>query len=158
MEYVFIDDPVSSLDENHLIMLAVDLAQLIKSSKSKLKFIITTHNPLFFNVLHNELKADKYILNKHEDNLYSLTKQNDSPFSYHIYLKEEIEKAIENNAVQKYHFIFLRNILEKTATFLEYEKWSELLPESDDGRPNPYEQELPIFTAIQATQAKKLPN
>ena len=47
LEYVFIDDPVSSLDENHLIELAVDLAQLIKSNESVIKFIITTHNPLF---------------------------------------------------------------------------------------------------------------
>ncbi|EHD1543293.1 anticodon nuclease, partial [Escherichia coli] len=37
LEYVFIDDPVSSLDDNHLIELAVDLAGLIKSSKSTLK-------------------------------------------------------------------------------------------------------------------------
>jgi wobble nucleotide-excising tRNase len=34
LEYVFIDDPVSSLDENHLIELAVNLAGLIKSSQS----------------------------------------------------------------------------------------------------------------------------
>lgn len=47
LEYVFIDDPVSSLDENHLIELAVDLAYLIKSNKSDIRFIITTHNPLF---------------------------------------------------------------------------------------------------------------
>lgn len=58
LEYVFIDDPVSSLDENHLIELAVDLAQLIKSNNSDVKFIITTHNPLFYNVLHNELNSD----------------------------------------------------------------------------------------------------
>ena len=47
LKYVFIDDPVSSLDENHLIELAVNIAELIKSSQSGLKFIITTHNPLF---------------------------------------------------------------------------------------------------------------
>lgn len=47
LEYVFIDDPVSSLDENHLIELAVNLAGLIKTSQSTdLKFIITTHSPL----------------------------------------------------------------------------------------------------------------
>jgi hypothetical protein len=51
LEYVFIDDPVSSLDENHLIELAVNLASLIKSSQSQLKFIVTTHSPLFYNVL-----------------------------------------------------------------------------------------------------------
>lgn len=60
LEYIFIDDPVSSLDENHLIQLAVDLAQTIKSSKSnKLKFIITTHNPIFYNVLFNEFRSGK---------------------------------------------------------------------------------------------------
>ncbi len=55
LEYVFIDDPVSSLDENHLIELAVNLAGLIKLSQSDLKFVVTTHSPLFYNVLFNEL-------------------------------------------------------------------------------------------------------
>ena len=54
LEYIFIDDPVSSLDDNHLIELAVNLADLIKSSESEVKFIVTTHNPLFYNVLFNE--------------------------------------------------------------------------------------------------------
>jgi len=34
LAYVFVDDPVSSLDENHLIELAVNLAGLIKSSQT----------------------------------------------------------------------------------------------------------------------------
>jgi len=142
LEYVFIDDPVSSLDENHLIELAVDLAQLIKSSKSELKFIITTHNPLFYNVLHNEFKKDtfkKYLLKKHEDGEYELVPQpNDSPFSYHLYLKAELEKAIETGQLNKYHFNFLRNILEKTSTFLGYQNWADLLPQTEGTR-NPYE-------------------
>ena len=54
LEYIFIDDPVSSLDDTHLIELAVNIAELIKVSTSELKFIITTHNPLFYNVLFNE--------------------------------------------------------------------------------------------------------
>ena len=33
LEYIFIDDPVSSLDENHLIELAVNIAELISSSQ-----------------------------------------------------------------------------------------------------------------------------
>ncbi|MBC7877259.1 MAG: AAA family ATPase [Anaerolineales bacterium] len=144
LEYVFIDDPVSSLDENHLIELAVDLAQLIKSSRSELKFIITTHNPLFYNVLHNEfkdVKFKKYLLNKHDNGEYDLVPQpkNDSPFSYHLYLKAELEKAIETGQLHKYHFNFLRNILEKTSTFLGYENWGNLLPTTGDGKPNPYE-------------------
>ena len=143
LEYVFIDDPVSSLDDNHLIELAVDLARLLKSSKSDLKFIITTHNPLFYNVLHNEFKKGtykKYILKKDDEGSYELVsnQNNDSPFSYHLYLIQEIEKAIETEQLKKYHFNFLRNILEKTATFLGYDNWGELLPKMEDGRVNPY--------------------
>lgn len=142
LEYVFIDDPVSSLDENHLIELAVDLAQLIKKSKSDVRFMITTHNPLFYNVLHNELKKDtfkKYLLKKQEDGEYDLVVQpNDSPFSYHLYLKTELGKAIEKGQLHKYHFNFLRNILEKTSTFLGYQGWAELLPQTEEA-PNPYE-------------------
>lgn len=133
LEYVFIDDPVSSLDENHLIELAVNLAGLIKSSKSNLKFIITTHSPLFYNVLYNELNSKAcYLLERFEDGTFALLdKHGDSnkSFSYHLYLKQTLEKAIAENTVQKYHFTLLRNLYEKTASFLGYPKWSELLPD-----------------------------
>lgn len=87
LKYIFIDDPVSSLDDNHLIELAVNLAQLIKKAPSSLKFIITTHNPLFYNVLYNEFSKGKaYVLNKYEDGKFELQDQgNDSPFSYHLF-------------------------------------------------------------------------
>lgn len=139
LEYVFIDDPVSSLDENHLIELAVNLAGLIKSSTPSLKFIITTHSPLFYNVLYNELGLNKqgkkdgcYLLERLDDGQFSLNvKYGDSntSFSYHLYLKHILEKAIAENSVQKYHFTLLRNLYEKTASFLGYPKWSELLPD-----------------------------
>ena len=131
LEYVFIDDPVSSLDENHLIELAVNLAGLIKSSTSDLKFIVTTHNPLFYNVLFNELKNKAcYMLERLEDGTFSLTeKQGDSnkSFSYHLYLKQTLEQAIAENNVQKYHFTLLRNLYEKTSNFLGYNQWADLL-------------------------------
>lgn len=133
LEYIFIDDPVSSLDENHLIELAVNLTDLIKSSKSNLKFIVTTHSPLFYNVLYNELNSKLcYLLERFDDGTFSLDeKHGDSnkSFSYHLYLKQTIEKAIAENNVQKYHFTLLRNLYEKTASFLGYPKWSELLPD-----------------------------
>lgn len=142
LKYVFIDDPVSSLDDNHLIELAVNIAELIKSSLSDLKFIVTTHNPLFYNILFNEFNnADprygykpkysvKRRLEKLDDGTFLLKDSKDSPFSYHLSLLAELEKAIdpESGNIQKYHFNFLRNILEKTSTFLGYNKWEELLP------------------------------
>lgn len=133
LEYVFIDDPVSSLDENHLIELAVSLSTLIKYSASSVKFIISTHNPLFYNVLYNELSASSgSILKRYEDGSFDLEeKRGDSnkSFSYHLHLKQTIEQAIAENRVQKYHFTLLRNLYEKTATFLGYPRWSDLLPD-----------------------------
>lgn len=135
LEYIFIDDPVSSLDDTHLIELAVNISELIKSSTSDLKFIITTHNPLFYNVLFNEFhrikKTKKWILEKLNDGTFSVNElENDSPFSYHLFLLAELEKAIQpTGEIKKFHFNFLRNILEKTSTFLGYNKWEELLPQ-----------------------------
>lgn len=132
VKYVFIDDPVSSLDDNHLIELAVNLALIIKKSTG-LKFIISTHSPLFYNVLYNELGLKTgYILNKLNDGTFDLIeKKGDSnkSFSYHLFLKQTIQEAIDNNAIQKYHFTLLRNLYEKTANFLGYPRWSELLPD-----------------------------
>jgi hypothetical protein len=134
LEYVFIDDPVSSLDENHLIELAVNLAALIKAAPAELKFIITTHSPLFYNVLHNELNGKTcYLLERFEDGSFAMTEKNgdsNQSFSYHLYLKQTLEKAIAENQIQKYHFTLLRNLYEKTASFLGYPRWSELLPDN----------------------------
>ena len=162
LEYVFIDDPVSSLDDNHLIHLAVDLAQLIKSNKSNIKFIITTHNPIFFNVLCNEFGSDdktgdyswkskwfsKSRLEKNEDGSLDLVDQpNDSPFAYHLHLMSQLEEAIKSGQIEKYHFNLLRNILEKTATFLGYKRWEHLLPTVDGGLPNPNAKRIVNFSS-----------
>lgn len=146
LEYVFIDDPVSSLDENHLIELAVDLAGLIKASPLGLKFVITTHSPLFYNVLHNELALKKhgkkdgcYLLERLEDGTFDLSvKYGDSNknFSYHLHLKQTLEQAIATDQVQRYHFALLRNLYEKTASFLGYPQWSELLPDDKQAYSN----------------------
>jgi hypothetical protein len=159
LKYVFIDDPVSSLDENHLIELAVNLAKLVKSSSAGLKFIITTHNPLFYNVLSNEFnnklskdpneetiewiyrpgESEKSRLDKNADGTFVLTKlDRKTPFSYHLLLLSEIREVIRDNQIKKYHFNFLRNILEKTTIFLGRDKWESLLPKGSDGNPDPF--------------------
>lgn len=83
--------------------MAVDLAQIIKKSDSDLKFIITTHSPLFYNVLYNEIgNKDCYMLAKYENGSYDLDiKFGDSNknFSYHHYLINTIKQAIENNTI-----------------------------------------------------------
>ncbi|MFN7663103.1 MAG: anticodon nuclease [Alphaproteobacteria bacterium] len=150
LEYVFIDDPVCSLDENHLIELAVNLAGLIKSSQSDLKFIITTHSPLFYNVLHNELNNKAcYLLERLEDGTFGLTeKHGDSnkSFSYHLYLKQILEQAIADNQIQKFHFTLLRNLYEKTSNFLGYKQWTDLL-ETAPGDKDSYLKRIITFSS-----------
>ncbi|MFM5063221.1 AAA family ATPase [Aeromonas veronii] len=159
IKYVFIDDPVTSLDDNHLIELAVDLAKLVKSSTADLKFIITTHNPLFYNVLSNEFSnklakepktnpvvwlyrpgnSMKFRLDKKTGEEFLLTElERKTPFSYHLFLLSEIRTAISDHQIMKYHFGFLRNILEKTATFLGHDSWENMLPKDTDGNPDPF--------------------
>ena len=172
LEYVFIDDPVSSLDDNHLIELAVDLATLIKSNSSDIKFIISTHNPLFFNVLCNELGSNdnshsptwrgkwfsKSRLEKSDDGRYELVAQpNDSPFSYHLHLLTLLEEVIKSGQIEKYHFNLLRNILEKTATFLGYKRWEHLLPKTSGDSPNPYAQRIVNFSSHSKHAAEEVP-
>lgn len=131
LKYVFIDDPVTSLDENHLIELAVHLAALIKRAPEGLKFVITTHNPLFYNVLFNELNGKAcYMLEKLEDGTFKLdAKHGDAnrSFSYHLYLRRVLAEAIDQDKIERFHFMFLRNLYEKTAAFLGYQNWGDLL-------------------------------
>ena len=150
LEYVFIDDPVSSLDDTHLIELAVNIATLIKSSQSEIKFIIATHNPLFYNVIYNELnnkdsrynykpKFEKYLLEKFDDGKLLLTSNlNDSPFSYHMHLLSILKEVAVSDNIEKYHFNLLRNILEKTATFLGHKHWGNLITKTELGDKEPY--------------------
>lgn len=169
LEYVFIDDPVSSLDDNHLIDLAVSLASIVKNSTyingNGLKFVITTHNPLFYNILFNEFNNDlektlpngdsikvykrdhskKYRLIREADGTFLLKDSDDHPFSYHLFLLSELQRAIKENNVEKYHFNFLRNILEKTATFLGYKSWEKTLVKLD-GNPESFIRCLNLFS------------
>lgn len=132
LQYIYIDDPVSSLDENHLMQLAVDLASLIKKSTSPIKFIISTHETAFYNFLHNELNSKScFLLESSEDKTVSLVDKNgdsNTSFFYHLDLKRQLESAILMDNIQRQHFILIRNLYEKTASFLGYPKWSQLLP------------------------------
>lgn len=172
LEYVFIDDPVSSLDENHVIELAVDLAELIRSNESDVKFVISTHNPVFYNVLCNELGSDdrsrrpnwrgrwfsKSRLERTEDGRHELVSQpNDSPFAYHLHLLSHLRTVIEAGQIEKYHFSLLRNVLEKTATFLGHKRWEHLLPQLGDGRPNPYAKRILNFSSHSKHSADEVP-
>lgn len=134
IKYIFIDDPISSLDDNHAIDIALELKRIIGDSKNEdLRFIISTHHALFYNVLHTEMtKAKKFWFSKNEDKYLIIElENNETPFGYHLMLKDELKRAIENNTIKRYHFNLMRNLLEKTAHFLGYNSWKDLINEED---------------------------
>jgi len=133
-EYIIIDDPVSSIDDNKIVTMAIQLIETVHSSKNnKLKFLITTHHALFYNVFFNsfretkEYKPYKCVLSRDGKKLKLEDQRDDSPFGYHFVVKDEIQKAIETNTVKKYHFNLFRNLLEKTANFLGYNNWADCI-------------------------------
>ena len=139
-KYIYIDDPISSLDDNNIIDSAIFLKDVIaKSENTDLKFILSTHQPLFYNVLYNEIRFERrikktcfYVMKKEIENndeiKYILTDvEKDSPFGYHLKVREELRRAVDSGRVEKFHYALLRNLLEKTATFLGYSRWEEVL-------------------------------
>lgn len=77
--------------------------------------------------IEKKKNVDKYIFEKVEDKYYLVKQNGDSPFGYHLAIKNEIREVIKNNRIKKYHFTLFRNILEKTATYLGYKEWSNLI-------------------------------
>lgn len=135
VKYVYIDDPISSLDEHNAIAVANHLAQLLKRPDSKLKTVISTHHTLFFNVLSNELgKARKYFVSKNSSNIgYVLREETgDTPFFHHVAALAELYQAAQEDRLFTHHFNMLRTILEKTASFHGHKSFSVCIKKEED--------------------------
>ena len=161
IEYIIIDDPVSSMDDTRIITMALELIELLKKIQN-LKILITTHHCLFFNIMYHK-QQDRWkqynaILLKLEDGTLEIKSQDgDSPFSYHTLLIEEIQKAIKDNNVQKYHFNLFRAVLEKTKNFLGYaQNWSCLL--DDNGNKDKLTKLLNLYShnSLSEIEAKQI--
>ncbi len=136
VKYFYIDDPISSLDDNNAIAVATDLTKLLKQENNKVKTVISSHHGLFFNVMCNELKKKShktYFLhcNKESDE-YSLRATTDTPFFHHVAMLSEIQKASESDKLYTHHFNMLRSILEKTATFFGFDDFSDCIHGVED--------------------------
>lgn len=141
VKYLYIDDPISSLDDNNAIAVASHLAQLLKS-QSNIKAVISSHHTLFFNVMWNELNEERkkfhpYFLSADADtNGYNLRYTKDTPFFHHIALLKQLHEAAESDNLYTYHFNILRNLLEKTAAFHGFKNFSACIkkePNDPDG-------------------------
>jgi len=137
VKYVYIDDPISSLDENNAIAVGHHLTQLLKEESNPLKTVISSHHTLFFNVMVNEFRnqltgrnksAEKYFLSKNnKTGKYFLKGTSDTPHFYHVAMLTLLKNASESGELYTYHFAILRGLLEKTASFLGYQNFTDCL-------------------------------
>lgn len=137
VKYLYIDDPISSLDDNNAIAVASDLAQLLKKGKDhQLKTVLSSHHGLFFNVMCNELKKSshkKYFLHRAANSdSYVLRATDDTPFFQHVAMLTELQKVSESGKLYTHHFNMLRSIMEKTASFFGFDDFSACVHGVDD--------------------------
>jgi wobble nucleotide-excising tRNase len=149
VKYIYIDDPISSLDENNAVMVANHLAQMLKSSSERLKAVVSTHHVLFFNVLCNELrKSRKYFLTKEAQTAGFAVRETDStPFLQHLASLVELHEAQRSNALRTHHFNMMRRVMEQTACFFGYAEWHECIrPEPDDANQTLYKRVIDLMS------------
>jgi len=135
VRYFYIDDPISSLDDTNAIAVACDLAELLRRGEGRIKTVISSHHILFYNVICNELKTlshRKYFLHKDDSEMYSLRKTIDTPFFHHVASLSELKQLMVSRNIKTFHFNMLRSILEKTAAFFGYTKFSKCLDGMED--------------------------
>ncbi len=134
VKYIYIDDPISSLDEHNAIAVATHLAKMLKKEGSTLKTVISTHHPLFFNVLFNELKrANKYFLSQDRPiGGYALRNTGETPFFHHVAALTELYEAERSGRLYTHHFNMLRGIMEKTASFHGHANLSDCIRRHED--------------------------
>ena len=115
IEYIYIDDPMSSLDDNNVIAFGQQLYSVIRDrlkfekaealrvgleNVRRVKFVISSHHALFFHVMYHGLNGDNklgcyYLSRKKEnDDLVLKYMRNDAPFYYNVAMMSEIDNYI----------------------------------------------------------------
>lgn len=139
VKYIYIDDPISSLDDNNAISVACDLAKLIRRATHRtdqngapapMKIVFSSHHALFFNVMCNEIGRAKegepkvshkryFVHRPNGEGVFTLRATEDTPFFHHVASLAELQMAASPSRGKLYtfHFNALRSIMEKTASF-----------------------------------------
>jgi hypothetical protein len=127
--HFFIDDPVSSLDDNNIFLTADTIFRLAEDNfDNKKKIIITTHHIGLFSVLfdrfnHGE-KSDRYKKNtksfmlKKPDGKLELNEFKKEVFLFHLHLLQVLDEAKKKKELYTFHFVLLRQLLENIVSFL----------------------------------------
>ena len=148
IEYIYIDDPMSSLDDNNVIAFAEQLYSMIRQQLKKetdaqkagkedfrrIKFVVSSHHALFFHTMLHGLIGDKklgrFYLSRNKLTNQLVLKDmsdNNSPFYYNVAMMSEIKKAIETDKLYTFHFTVLRSVMEKIKEFFGHRDFSFIL-------------------------------
>ena len=148
IEYIYIDDPMSSLDDNNVIAFAEQLYSVIrqqlkqeadaqragKEDFRRIKFVVSSHHALFFHTMLHGLIGDKklgrFYLSRNKLTNQLVLKDmsdSDSPFYYNVAMMSEIKKAIETDKLYTFHFTVLRSVMEKIKEFFGHRDFSVIL-------------------------------
>ncbi len=126
--HIFVDDPVTSLDDHNIFVTASTLYDLIESHFGERKIIIATHHVGLFSILSDWLmkgeKSDKYrhdtkasiLSGKHGD--VSLESHKSDVFLYHLRVLQLLKETRRENNVRAYYLALLRQVLESVSSFL----------------------------------------
>lgn len=147
IEYIYIDDPMSSLDDNNVIAFAEQLYAVIRAQLKqeieayragkegfrRIKFVVSSHHALFFHTMLHGLSADrklgKYYLSrdKQTDRLVLKSMSDNTPFYYNVAMMSEIQRAIKTGKLYTYHFTVLRSVMEKIKEFFGHNDFGYIL-------------------------------
>lgn len=138
-KFIYIDDPISSLDDNNAISMACDLAKLLRRAARRtdsagepapIKVVFSSHHALFYNVMCNELgrridgeaaiRHKRYFLHRSiGEDRFTLRATEDAPFYHHVATLAELQRAADpvTGTLYTFHFNALRSVMEKTAAF-----------------------------------------
>jgi hypothetical protein len=138
VKYVYVDDPISSLDEHNAIVVANHLAQLLVKAQNPPRTVVSSHHTLFFNVLGNEFgkKARRFFLSKAAGEGCLLRDTGNTPFFHHVASLCELSEVAKAGGLRTHHFNVLRSIMEKTASFHGYDNFADCIrpAENDPGK------------------------
>lgn len=144
IKYIYIDDPMSSLDDNNVILFASQLFELINKCHEDIFnhykatniqdtlrlpfFIISTHHTVFYNTMRNGLKGcfglNLYRNVSSNGDIKSSPLPEHTPSFYHLLMLAQIKKELDAHdngepcRLQRYHFNVMRGIVEQFAQVL----------------------------------------
>lgn len=143
--HFFIDDPVSSLDDNNIFLTADTIVRLVEDNfNTDRKIILTTHHIGLFSVLYDRFnygeKSKRYEPNsaffmlKRQGEEVELKQFNKEVFLYHLHLMQVLDEA-RKTQLYTYHFVLLRQLLENIVSFLGKSQIKFVLQEINADKP-----------------------